>query len=105
MNERDFIYWLKGYLELSDATALTEKQLQIIKDHIDLVMQKKTPDRSKPAQQLPSHPPFFGPNEPVYCTTNTMTLGDNVVTGSKTLSGLNGLGYQVDPYIICNLTC
>lgn len=43
MNERDFIYWLQGFLELSEAESLNEKQIQIVKDHIELVLKKETP--------------------------------------------------------------
>lgn len=43
MNERDFIYWLNGFLELSGATTLDERQVQEIRNHISLVMQKQTP--------------------------------------------------------------
>lgn len=43
MTERDFIYWLNGFLELSGAKALDERQVQIIKDHLKLVLKKETP--------------------------------------------------------------
>lgn len=43
MTERDFLYWLNGYLELSGAKSLDEFQLQILKDHLKLVMTKVTP--------------------------------------------------------------
>lgn len=44
MNERDFTYWLKGFLELSDSKELNEKQVTIIRNHLDLVFEKVTPD-------------------------------------------------------------
>lgn len=44
MTERDFIYWLNGFLELSGATELDEKQVKCIKDHLKLVMKKETPE-------------------------------------------------------------
>lgn len=49
MNERDFCYWLKGYFELSEnsewaSAELTSKQQKIIKDHLDLVFKKVTPN-------------------------------------------------------------
>ena len=38
MNSRDFCYWLMGLFELSDPNiALTEKQVQTIKNHLKLV--------------------------------------------------------------------
>lgn len=43
MNERDFIYWLQGFLELTNETTLDEKQINQIKEHIKLVLTKKTP--------------------------------------------------------------
>lgn len=42
MNERDFCYWLKGYLELTYERQLTLEQLSVIKEHLDLVFNKKT---------------------------------------------------------------
>ena len=34
---------LQGYLEISGSNSLTEDQVQIIKDHIALVLKKETP--------------------------------------------------------------
>lgn len=45
MSERDFIYWLQGALEIMDPKQLDEKQIQVIKDHIALVLKKETPTR------------------------------------------------------------
>ncbi len=44
MNERDFVYWLQGYLEVSNANELDESQLQIVKDHLALVLKKVAPE-------------------------------------------------------------
>lgn len=43
MNERDFCYWLQGYVELSKMDTFGQEQVQIIKDHLDLVFKKVTP--------------------------------------------------------------
>ncbi len=56
MTPENFVYWLQGYFEINDATGtgttsvtpgtlkyLNEKQLQVIKDHLKLVLEKKTP--------------------------------------------------------------
>lgn len=43
MNERDFIYWLSGFLESSDPKILFEDQVKTIKEHLDLVVKKVTP--------------------------------------------------------------
>jgi hypothetical protein len=41
-----FCWWLKGHFELEDtAEGLSARQVQIIKDHLDLVFNKVTPDR------------------------------------------------------------
>lgn len=44
MTERDFVYWLNGYLELSTVETLNEEQVKCIKDHLKLVLKKKTPE-------------------------------------------------------------
>jgi hypothetical protein len=49
MNERDFFYRLQGFFEISESKTLSEKQVQVIKDHMKLVAQKVTPDRSQTA--------------------------------------------------------
>ncbi len=43
MDSKDFIFWLNGYLELANPKELNEQQIQIIKDHINLVLHKVTP--------------------------------------------------------------
>jgi hypothetical protein len=44
MNERDFVYWLQGFLELrEDKSGLTARQVSVIQDHISLVFKKITP--------------------------------------------------------------
>ena len=41
----NFCYWLQGFFELTNQKTLTEKQFLIIKDHLQLVFNKVTPDR------------------------------------------------------------
>ena len=44
MNERDFVYWLQGFLELrEDKSGLTARQVSVIQNHISLVFKKITP--------------------------------------------------------------
>lgn len=50
MTERDFIYWLQGFLELSNASSMTPEQIKMIKDHLALVMNKATPFYPDPGQ-------------------------------------------------------
>ena len=37
MNSVDFCFWLQGFFELSDVTELTTKQVETIKNHLNLV--------------------------------------------------------------------
>lgn len=37
MTSRDFCYWLQGAFEVLDPKGLDERQLQIIKNHLNLV--------------------------------------------------------------------
>lgn len=37
MGSRDFCYWLMGFFEISEATSLTEKQTQQIRNHLNMV--------------------------------------------------------------------
>lgn len=43
-----FCYWLKGFMEVADPSELNCTQTQIIKDHLDEVFNKVTPDRKIP---------------------------------------------------------
>ena len=50
MNERDFVYWLQGFLELREGDdGLSERQVRIIRDHVELVFNKVTPERKAKA--------------------------------------------------------
>jgi hypothetical protein len=49
MTTEQFAIWLNGFFELSEEKKLSEKQVTIIKDHLALVFEKVTPDRSAPA--------------------------------------------------------
>jgi len=47
MTAENFVYWLQGYLEISNKEdiKLDSEQIKIIQDHIKLVLNKVTPDR------------------------------------------------------------
>lgn len=38
MTNEEFRFWIGGYQELSDSTRFSENQIQIIKNHADLVV-------------------------------------------------------------------
>ena len=37
MTSRDFAYWLQGFFELSETKTLSEKQIEMIKKHLNMV--------------------------------------------------------------------
>ena len=37
MTSRDFVYWLQGFLEVSEEKTINEKQTEIIRKHVNLV--------------------------------------------------------------------
>lgn len=37
MISREFCYWLQGYFEISNSKELTTQQVQVIKNHLNLV--------------------------------------------------------------------
>lgn len=43
MTPENFCYWLQGLIELDNPTSLDENQINIIKDHLNLVFKKETP--------------------------------------------------------------
>jgi len=47
MNYEHFAIWLHGFLEISNAESIDQNQTQIIKDHLALLFEKKTPIRTK----------------------------------------------------------
>jgi len=44
MAQETFIVWLKGYVDLAAPTEVNEREWQIIKDHLQLVFTKVTPN-------------------------------------------------------------
>jgi len=42
-----FCYWLQGHFELNDTNSLDEVQVQMIRDHLQLVFNKVTPNRTE----------------------------------------------------------
>ena len=37
MTSRDFVYFLQGFFEISESTTISEKQAQVIKNHLAMV--------------------------------------------------------------------
>lgn len=95
MNEKEFIMWLHGFLEISEATTLNERQLQIVKDHLDTFFTKVTPERKqedddwfkqiekykqkpynpdKPSKPIPL--PYYPPDQGPYKITCSDSTGE-----------------------------
>lgn len=77
MTPEQFIYWLQGFLEIADPKKLDKTQIQIIKDHIALVMTKETPYRGQTQLQPPYLPQVDIPyiHQPsIVCATPDQTL-------------------------------
>lgn len=69
MTPENFVYWLQGFLELSYQTSLDETQTKTIRDHLNLVFEKKTPTNS----EVNNIPVSINPNNfyqiPLMCDT------------------------------------
>lgn len=47
MTSDNFAYWLQGFFELTGTNQLSEKQVRMIKEHLQLVFNKVTPDHNE----------------------------------------------------------
>ncbi len=47
MTHENFCYWIQGFNEINGGKAPTVKQWEIIRDHLNLVFNKVTPNRSR----------------------------------------------------------
>ena len=45
MTAEQFVYWLRGFLEITDPDRISPRETRIIKDHLKLVFDKQIPDR------------------------------------------------------------
>lgn len=85
MSPENFVYWLKGYFEISQHSdgvrTLNEKQIEEIQNHLNLVLTKVTPEISQPKDPQVTLP-FPIDFSQVYCSTSdipqiiTQTLGE-----------------------------
>ena len=78
MNTIDFCFWLQGFFEVTEATEVTPKQVEMIKNHLNLVFKHEI-DPLRESQTTASvdelnhaHTPIpIGINKPPY-TSNPM---------------------------------
>jgi len=61
MTAEQFAYWLQGFMEVGQPRELNHNQIQVIKDHLKLVFEKKTPERSLLGPADPIIAPNVGP--------------------------------------------
>ncbi len=63
MEEKSFVYWLQGFVELGDGKPLSEAQWDMIKEHLDLCFAKVTSGKPPDIQFLDT----IGPADRLYC--------------------------------------
>ena len=63
MTTEQFVYWLQGFMEICNPETLDESQTQIIKDHLKLVFDKQTPNRTNPIFTPNPSPLLFPTNQ------------------------------------------
>ncbi len=72
MTSDQFVFWLQGYLELSQhlngPKDLNERQVEEIKNHLNIVLTKVTPSLPMQVPLFPNLPPF---TTPVICDDST----------------------------------
>lgn len=61
MSPENFVFWLNGFLELTEQEQIGSKQMTIIKDHIALVLKKETPTYAKGGFIPPATPGTYLP--------------------------------------------
>ena len=59
MSSRDFVMWLNGFFELTNAEELTKEQVAMIKEHLSLCFNKITPELRQEDKMLT---PYIIPN-------------------------------------------
>lgn len=84
LTSEQFTYWLQGYFEISGTNELNSTQVQIIKDHLDLVFNKVTPVRTSDLKVDKEYlkqaiPPFILPSifQPTQATDICFICGKN----------------------------
>jgi hypothetical protein len=68
MTAEQFVYWLQGFMEMTDPVKLNKKETQQIKNHLKLVFDKQTPEVSLPMIQR---------EDPFRITPYQITCDDN----------------------------
>lgn len=93
MTAEQFTYWLQGFMELTSMNHLSTTQFQIVKDHLDLVFEKQTPNR---LTKIPTQPyitqPHPGPltinPNPIPYNPNTIICSAGDISSPTTNNGI-----------------
>lgn len=64
MKSVEFCYWLQGLFEVGEPTTLNEKQVDLIKRHLNMVFVHEI-DPSYPTDQIPKLNDIHGTNKPL----------------------------------------
>lgn len=97
MTTEQFVYWLQGFLELSGATTLNEQQIQVIKEHIALVLTKVTPSGVTPVPaitvpntlSLPWLITCTAENKNIDLSSSPVTVSSDMVQDLKAFTGID----------------
>ena len=91
MTAEQFVYWLQGYMEIANPSSLGVGETRIVKDHLDLVFNKKTPEREEEKELL---------RLLVVVAIDEVKLRAQVDCGIKTWVSFNSLELTSIPYEI-----
>jgi hypothetical protein len=76
MTPENFVYWVQGFFEISGSETLSKEQVQVIKDHLSLVLTKKTPEVT-----ITNPTPFIYPMPSITCgSSGVVPLNGNNTT-------------------------
>lgn len=118
MNYEQFAIWLHGFLEISSAETINKEQTQIIKDHLALLFEKKTPIRKEKKEEdtlehfkklaeewekrrpkdteYPKYPPYAPMPMPTYPGFDPYKITCSNDTGSPPEFRTTGSGQEID---------
>jgi len=97
MTPEQFVYWLQGYMEMANPSSLNMRETRIIKDHLALVFDKKTPEREEEKEPFAFKGIDFDSGK-----ANLNSLPDansHDLWDKKLCSNVN---YSYDPNLICS---
>lgn len=110
MNERDFAYWLKGFFELTKTKRLNARQIQMIKEHLDLVFTKitETSYEIKTEPYKITYPQVVMPSTPAFPTIDygpIITCEENQMVDLTTSASFPSGSFHIIPNIKTIVTC